>query len=81
MPKVRRQNIPPTLLEHLRDRVEQREISLDQLRQLLLWLDTHPVVPPGRWFKRFPALVVCGEGELIKTFLREGQVAFGDEVF
>ena len=80
MPKVRRQNVPPALVDHLRERVEHREISLEQLQQLLVWLDARPEVPHGRWFKRFPGLSVCGEGELIKTFLREGQVPFGEEI-
>jgi hypothetical protein len=44
------------------------------------WLDGNPEVPHGRWFKRFTGLTVCGEGELIKTFLRLGQVPQGEEV-
>jgi len=31
-------------------------------------MDAQPEVPISRWFKRFPELIVCGEGELIKTF-------------
>ncbi len=31
MPKIRRQNIPPALLQHLLDRIQQRRISADQL--------------------------------------------------
>ena len=80
MPKIRRQNLPPALYAHLLDRVQQRNISAEQLRLLLRWVDTQPEVPPGSWFKRFPGLLVCGEGELIKTFLSPGQVAFGTEV-
>jgi hypothetical protein len=37
-------------------------------------------VPEGDWFKRFPEMMVCGQGELIKTFLRLGQIPVGDEV-
>ena len=44
------------------------------------WLEIEPDVPEGRWFKRFPEVVVCGEGELIKTFLRPDQAALGREV-
>ncbi len=29
---------------------------------------------------RFPEMIVCGEGELVKTFLRLGQIAVGEEV-
>jgi hypothetical protein len=34
----------------------------------------------GRWFKRFPGMTVCGEGELVKTFLLPHQAATGEEV-
>jgi hypothetical protein len=80
MPKIRRQNVPPTLLNHLLDRVFEREISADQLGQFADWLVTEPEVPEGRWFKRFPDMIVCGEGELVKTILRIGQVPTGEEV-
>jgi hypothetical protein len=43
-------------------------------------MDTQLEVPDGRWFKRFPELVVCGEGELIKTFLLPSQTPTGQEV-
>jgi len=36
------------------------------------WLDSEPEVPEGRWFKRFSGMTVCGEGELVKTFLIDG---------
>jgi hypothetical protein len=80
MPKIRRQNVPPTLLNHLLDRVFEREISADQLGQFADWLATEPEVPEGRWFKRFPDMIVCGEGELVKRILRIGQVPTGEEV-
>jgi hypothetical protein len=80
VPKIRRQNVPPTLLNHLLDRVFEREISADQLGQFADWLVTEPEVPEGRWFKRFPDMIVCGEGELVKTILRIGQVPTGEEV-
>jgi hypothetical protein len=80
MPKIRRQNLPPALCEHLLDRVQQRSISAEQLRVLLRWMDTQPEVPFGPWFKRFPEMIVCGEGELIKTFLRADQTPIGAEL-
>ena len=80
MPKIRRQNLPPALYAHLLDRVQQRNISAQQLRLLLRWMDAEPEVPTDRWFKRFPEMVVCGEGELIKTFLRSDQTATGTEL-
>ena len=80
MPRIRRQNLPPRLLGHLLDRIRDRNISADQLGLLAEWLDTEPEVPAGRWFKRFPALAVCGEGEWVKTFLQPGQLPNGEEV-
>jgi hypothetical protein len=80
MPKVRRQNLPLALLHHLLDRLEQRRISASQIGLLATWLDAEPEVPEEKWFKRFPGLTVCGEGELIKTFLVPGQVAIGTEL-
>lgn len=73
MPKVRRQNIPPALFQHLLDRIQSRRISADQLTLLARWLDTEPEVPEGEWYKRFSRMTVCGHGELIKTFLLPGE--------
>ena len=80
MPKVRRQSLPPALLQHLLDRIQQRSISAGHLGLLAAWLDTQPDVPSGEWFKRFPGMTVCGEAELVKTFLTPAQVPFGTEV-
>jgi hypothetical protein len=80
MPRVRRQNLPPALLRHLIERIRERNIAADQLGLLADWLDLQPEVPSDRWFKRFPGMVVCGEGELVKTFLTSGQVPVGQEV-
>jgi hypothetical protein len=81
MPKIRRENIPPALLNHLLDRIQQRHISADQLGLLADWLDTQPEVPNGKWYRKFPAMTVCGEGELIRTFLSLGQALEGQEIF
>jgi hypothetical protein len=80
MPQIRRHNLPPRLLDHLLDRIHDRNISADQLGLLAEWLDTEPEVPDGRWFKKFPGLVLCGEGELVKTFLQPGQLSSGEEI-
>ena len=80
MPKVRRQNIPPALFHHLLERIQNRRIPASQLQLLARWLDTEPQVPEGRWYKRFSGMTVCGEGELIKTFLLPGQHAEGQRV-
>jgi len=80
MPHIRRQGLPPRLLDHLLDRACERKISTDQLRLLADWLRAEPEVPAGKWFKKFPEMAVCGEGELIKTFLQPGQVPTGKEI-
>ena len=80
MAKIRRRNLPPALLDHHLDRVRAREISPEQLGELAQWLDTEPEVPVGRWFKRFSGMTVCGEGELVKTFLLLGQAPSGEDV-
>jgi len=80
MPKIRRQNLPPRLLDHLLDRVDGRNISAAQLGLLADWLRTDPEVPGGKWFKRFSGMTVCGEGGLIKTFLQAGQLPDGKEL-
>ncbi|HEX9048700.1 MAG TPA: hypothetical protein VF988_16860 [Verrucomicrobiae bacterium] len=80
MPRVRRQNVPEALLRHLLTRMRQRGVSAEQIALLAQWLDGNPEVPVGKWFKKFSSLTVCGEGELIKTFLQPGQIAVGEEV-
>ena len=80
MPRICRHNLPPRLLDHLLDRVSRRNISADQLGLLADWLKAEPEVPAGKWFKAFSGMTVCGEGELIKTFLQPGQIATGEEI-
>jgi len=58
------------LLTHARE----REIPRSDIVAFAAWLDTDPEVPEVEWFKRFPGRIVCGEGELVKTFLVRGQV-------
>jgi hypothetical protein len=80
MPRIRRSHLPKALYAHLLERVQSRNISADQLGLFADWLATQPEVPDGRWFKKISGMIVCGEGELIKTFLQEGQIATGEEL-
>ena len=80
MPKIRRHKPPQALLAHLLARMRQRNISWEQIVRLARWLDTEPEVPKEKWFRRFAGFTVCGEGELIKTFLLPGQAPEGREV-
>jgi hypothetical protein len=81
VPKVRRQNFPPALLQHLLERTQSRKIPASQLELLAKWLDTEPEVPDGQWYKRFSGVTVCGEGDLVKTVLLPGQAAKGRRLF
>ena len=80
MPRVRRQNVPPALFQQLLDRIQTRKIPASQLELLAKWLDSEPEVPEGQWYSRFSGMTVCGEGELIKTFLLAGQAPNGLEI-
>jgi hypothetical protein len=40
----------------------------------------NPEVPGGKWFKIFSGMIVCGEGQYIKTFLIPGQLPDGREI-
>jgi len=80
MPRIRRRDVPLPLFNHLLDRVRDRNIRADQLGLLADWLDTEPEVPEGRWHKKFPGMTVCGEGDLVKTFLTASQLPDGEEV-
>jgi hypothetical protein len=80
MPRVRRKDLPPALFQHLLDRIQQRQIDARQLELLARWLDGEPEVPAGPWYKRFSGMTVCGEDDLVKTFLARGQAAKGTRV-
>jgi hypothetical protein len=80
MPKVQRKNVPPAVIEHLTRRIRERHVPIEDLQAFAKWLDTDPTVPSVPWFKRFPKIVVCGEGALVKTFLEDSHTAVGYEV-
>jgi hypothetical protein len=80
VPRVRRQNLSPGLFQHLLERIQSRKIPATQLELLATWLDAEPDVPDGEWYKRFSGMTVCGDGELIKTFLLPGQAPKGKRI-
>ena len=80
MPKVRRRNLPPALFAHLLDRIRSRHVSTRSLQEVADWLKSEPEVPEGRWYKRFDGMILCGEGDLVKTFLLPGHAADGEEL-
>lgn len=61
-------------------RIQERHIDADALKSLAAWLDTNPEVPEGDWYKRFPTMIVCGKGSLVRTFLTPTQSPIGKEV-
>jgi hypothetical protein len=55
-----------------------RAITISDLNQLRLWIESQPVVPEGEWYKDFGSFKICGQGKLPKTFLLKGQAAKGE---
>ena len=55
-------------------------ISIADLNQLRIWIDSKPDGPEGDWFKDFGSFKICGQGSLPKTFLLRGQAAKGEAV-
>jgi len=72
--------LPTALRDHLAERMRDRNVSLENLNQLRLWLETRPEVPMGPWYKDFGSFKLCGEGKYPKTFLTRGQAAVGQRL-
>lgn len=78
MPRIARwAELPPNVRQHLVDRMRDRAISIADLNQLRLWIESQPEVPEGEWYKDFGSFKICGEGRFPKTFLLKGQAATG----
>jgi hypothetical protein len=78
MPRISRwADLPPNIRQHLVDRMRDRAITISDLNQLRLWIESQPEVPEGHWYKDFGSFKICGEGKFPKTFLLKGQVAKG----
>ena len=81
MPQIERwSQLPPGIRNHLVERMHDRKIGLKDLNQLRVWLEAHPNVPEGPWYKDFGSFKLCGEGKYLKTLLLSGQVARGQEL-
>jgi len=79
MPQLERwDNLPAGVRQHLIARMRDRAISVSDLNQLRLWVETLPLVPERDWYKDFGSFKICGSGSYPKTFLLRGQVAKGD---
>jgi hypothetical protein len=53
MPKIRWTDLPPSLRQHLFDRVADRRITAADLYKLKLWRESGPDAPDGPWYKDF----------------------------
>jgi hypothetical protein len=54
MPQVEMwSRLPISIRDHLIERMRDRHISLEDLNQLRLWMETRPEVPEGPWYKDF----------------------------
>jgi hypothetical protein len=73
-------DLPANVRYHLIERMGDRAISLPDLNQLRLWIDSHPEVPEGDWYKDFGSFKICGHGSYPKTFLSSGQSAKGESL-
>jgi hypothetical protein len=69
--------LPAGVRQHLIDRMRDRAITVADLNQLRLWIDSNPEAPEGEWYKDFGSFKLCGNGSLPKTFLLRGQAAKG----
>jgi hypothetical protein len=72
--------IPAPIRNHLIERMRDRNINLDDLNQLRIWMETKPNVPAGPWYRDFGSFKLCGEGKYPKTFLLTGQIASGEKL-
>ena len=81
MPKIALwPDFPEAVRRHLVDRMRDRAISIADLNQLRLWIDTSPEVPEDDWYKDFGSFKICGRGALAKTFLLRAQAANGKQL-
>lgn len=69
--------IPASIRDHLVEPMHDRNVSLQDLNRLRVWMQTKPEVPAGLWYKDFGSFKLCGEGRFPKTFPLEGQPARG----
>ena len=78
MPRIARwDNLPEGVRQHLIDRMRDRAISIPDLNQLRLWIESQPEVPDEDWYKDFRSFKICGRGSYPKAFLLPGQPAKG----
>jgi hypothetical protein len=80
LPRIRFSSLPRPVWEHILARVEERQISLQDLRRLQDWVNAGPSAPDGDWYKDFGSFMLCGSGEFPKTVLAKGMAPFGTRI-
>jgi hypothetical protein len=81
MPKIESwDKLPGGIRQHLIDRMRDRLISIADLNQFRLWIESSPEVPETDWYKDFGSFKICGRGSLPKTFLLPGQTTKGESL-
>ena len=81
MPKIETwTSFPKAIRDHLIQRLHDRRITLTDLNQLRIWIESNPEVPDEEWYKDFGSFKLCGEGSCPKTFLEAGQSAKGTKL-
>lgn len=71
---------PVAIRDHLIERMHDRNIRVEDLNKLRVWLQSKPTVPEGPWYMDFGSFKLCGEGRYPKTFLLHGQAAKWQEL-
>jgi hypothetical protein len=79
MPKIRKP-LPPGVSYHLAQRYREGRVAAAGLLELKHWLESDPIVPHGKSFKRFSNFILAGNGEMPSTFLTPGMAVEGEEV-
>jgi len=72
--------LPAAVRGHLVERMHERNIGLEDLNRLRVWVQSKPEVPEGPWYKDLDSFKLCGEGKYPKTFLLGGQTAAGQKL-
>jgi len=52
--------LPVAIRDHLAERMRDRNINLEDLNRLRLWMETKPDVPERVWFQDFGSFKLCG---------------------
>ena len=71
----------PLAWKHLKDRVKERKITLDDLKELEAWVQKDKDVADGDWFIRFNNFILVGHGSVVKSSLEPYMIPFGIEIF